>query len=129
MRELAKLTPEQREKVWKAVIAVMNLPEDQQAKLIFSEDERRKKAREEIDQKRKELGIPDEREKKWPFIRTYFGERRKMEEEIREKSEALRVELTAKMDQRLREKFGPDAQQSVQQVAPREELKEEPEKK
>jgi hypothetical protein len=119
MRELQRLTPEQREKVWKAVMAVMNLPEDQQTKLIYSEDERRKKAREEIDQKLKELGIPDEKDKKWPFIRAYFHGRRKIEEKLRAESDERRTVLMSELHEKLKNDFGPNAaQQATQQVVP-----------
>jgi hypothetical protein len=49
LRDLEKLTPEQRAEVWRAVWAVLNLPQEKKQEIIGMDEERRKKMREEID--------------------------------------------------------------------------------
>jgi hypothetical protein len=128
MRELQRLTPEQRQKVWRAVMAVMNLPEDQQTKLIHTEDERRAKVKEEIERAMKEIGtVPEERKRK--FFWTYFQGRRRIEETLRKEGDERRAVLTKEFHEKLRQDFGPGSNPDslqTQQFAPGTEPKNEP---
>ena len=118
MRELERLTPEQREKVWKAVMAVMNLPEAEQNKLLTTEEERRAKVKAQFEQTIKDLSlvIPDERRRS--FFRIYYGGRRSIEEQLRKESDEKRTALTNEFHEKLKKDFGPEAVVNGQPVVP-----------
>src|SRR5688572_13404167 len=67
LRDLEKLTPEQRNEVWRAVWAVLNLPQEKKQEIIGMDEERRKKMREEIDRTIQAIGvkIPDDQRRKF----------------------------------------------------------------
>jgi hypothetical protein len=118
-RELLRLTPEQRQKVWRAVLAVMNLPEDKRDSLINTEEERRNKVREQIEQAIKDIGVPIPDDRKRRFFRTYFEGRRSIEEQLRKEGDERRAALTRELHERLKKDFGPEpTQQTQQQVEP-----------
>jgi hypothetical protein len=106
MRDLEKLTPEQRNEVWRAVWAVLNLPPEKKQELIGMEDDRRKKVREEIDAMLKNTGIqvPDDQRRK--FFHRYFTGRKAIEEQLKKESEERRVVLTAELESKLKQEFG-----------------------
>lgn len=116
MAELQKLTPEDRAKIWKALMAVMNLPEDQRSRLINTEEERRAKVREEIDKTIKEIGvtIPDDRRRK--FFRSFFEGRRKIEETLRTEGDQRRAVLVQELHEKLKKEFGTEAVQADSKV-------------
>ena len=105
-KELEKLTPEQRGEIWRSVWAVLKLPADKRQALISADDDRRKKAREEIEQMLKENGIQIEEARRHQFIHRYFDERRGVEEKLRKEEEARRAVLVKEMNERLVKEFG-----------------------
>jgi hypothetical protein len=105
MRELQKLSPEQRSDVWKAVWAVLNLPPEKRKMLLGFEDERRRKAREEIEHELELGGIQLDEERKKAFFMRYFEERRAIEERLRKESEEKRRQLLGEMREKLRAEF------------------------
>ncbi len=109
MRELQKLTEEQRKQIWRAVIAVMNLSPEKQAELIGNEEERRKKIKEQIEQVMKEIGVPIADNMKRAFFREYFEGRRAIEGDILKEMELLRAKKLAELKERLKTKFGAEA--------------------
>ncbi len=106
MRELQKLSPEQRADLWKAVWAVINLPPEKRQSLLGMEDERRKFAREEIERAMADSGFQLDEEKKKLFARRYFEERRTIEEKLRKESEEKRRQLIGEMRAKLKQEFG-----------------------
>ncbi len=105
MRELQKLSPEQRADLWKAVWAVINLPPEKRQSLLGMEEDRRKFAREEIERAMSESGFQFDEEKKKLFVRRYFEERRAIEEKLRKESEEKRRQLLGEMRAKLRQEF------------------------
>ena len=109
MRELQKLSPEQRADLWKAVWAVINLPPEKRQMLLGMEEERRKFAREEIERAMNDSGFQFDEEKKKLFARRYFEERRTIEEKLRKESDEKRRQLLGEMRARLKQEFGAPA--------------------
>ena len=105
MRELQKLSPEQRADLWKAVLVVINLPPDKRKMLLGMDDERRKFAREEIERAMGESGLLLDEEKRQIFIRRYFEERKAIEEKLRKESDEKRRQLLGEMRGRLKKEF------------------------
>ena len=105
MRELQKLSPEQRADLWKAVLAVINLPPDKRRMLLGMDDERRKFAREEIERALGESGLLLDEEKRQIFIRRYFEERKAIEEKLRKESDEKRRQLLGEMRGQLKKEF------------------------
>lgn len=105
MRELQKLSPEQRADLWKAVWTVLNLPSEKRQMLLGMDEERRKLAREEIDHAMSDDGLRLDEEKRKLFVRRYFEERRTIEEKIRKESEEKRRQLLGEMRARLKQEF------------------------
>lgn len=118
LAELQKLTPEDRAKIWKALMAVMNLPEDQRAKLINTEEERRAKFREEIDKTLKEIGVTIPDDKKRKFFRSFFEGRRRIEETLRKEGDERRAALLQELNAKLKQDFGAGAVEVENKVAP-----------
>jgi hypothetical protein len=116
MGELAKLTPEQRGKLWRTVLAVIALPAEKKTELLANEEERKKQTHEELEQKLKEYAITDDK-KKWWFMREYFGGRRQIEDKLRKEADQNRAERMAALDEELKKEFSPGGQ-NVLQVAP-----------
>ena len=106
MKELEKLTPEQRGEIWRSVWAVLKLPADKRQALIAAEEDRWKKARAEIEQMLQENGIQLEDGKKRQFFHRYFEERRGVEEKVRKEEEERRLVLVKEMNERLKKEFG-----------------------
>ena len=106
MRDLEKLTPEQRNEVWRSVWAVLNLTPEKRQELIGMEDDRRKKVKEEIDKMLQNTGIqvPDDQRRK--FFHRYFGGRRAIEEQLKTEGEARRQVLMAELEEKLKQEFG-----------------------
>ncbi len=106
MRDLEKLTPEQRNEVWRSVWAVLNLPTEERQKLIGNEDERRQKVKEEIDRMLKNTGIqvPDDQKRK--FFHRYFSGRRTIEEQVKKEGEERRQALMTEFEGKLKQEFG-----------------------
>jgi hypothetical protein len=106
MRDLEKLTPEQRNEVWRSVWAVLNLPPEKRQELIGMEDDRRKKVKEEIDRMLQNTGIqvPDDQRRK--FFHRYFSGRRAIEEQLKKEGEERRLVLTAELETKLKQEFG-----------------------
>jgi hypothetical protein len=106
MRDLEKLTPEQRNEVWRSVWAVLNLPAEERQKLIGNEDERRQKVKEEIDRMLKNTGIqvPDDQRRK--FFHRYFSGRRSIEEQVKKEGEERRQALMTELEGKLKQEFG-----------------------
>lgn len=105
MREIQKLSPEQRTDLWKVVWAVLNLPPDKRQMLLGMDEERRNKAREEIDRAMQENGIHLDEERKKAFIARYFEERRMLEERLRREADEKRRQLLPEMRERLKKEF------------------------
>lgn len=105
MRELQKLSPEQRADLWKAVLAVINLPPDKRKMLLGMDDERRKFAREEIERAMGESGLQLDEEKRQMFVRRYFEERKAIEEKLRKEADEKRRQLLGEMRGRLTKEF------------------------
>jgi len=105
MGELQKLSPEKREDLWKVVWAVLNLPPDKRQMLLGMDDERRNKAREEIERAMQENGIPLDEERKKSFAMRYFEERRVIEERVRKEADEKRRQLVGEMRERLKAEF------------------------
>jgi len=105
MREFQKLSPEQRADLWRVVIAVINLPPEKRQMLLGMDEERRRKAREEIDRALQENGIQLDEERKKQFITRYFEERRVIEEKLRKESDEKRWQLLREMRERLKAEF------------------------
>jgi hypothetical protein len=106
LRDLEKLTPEQRNEVWRATWAVLNLPTEERQKLIGQEDERRQKVKEEIDRMLKNTGIqvPDDQRRK--FFHRYFSARRTIEEQVKKEGEERRQVLMTELEGKLKQEFG-----------------------
>jgi hypothetical protein len=113
MRDLEKLTPEQRHEVWRAVWAVLNMPQEKKQELIGAEDDRRKKVREEIERTLQAIGIkiPDDQRRR--FFHRYFTGRRGIEEQLKKESEERRQVLMKELDEKLKQEFG-NVQQQVE---------------
>lgn len=105
MRELQKLSPEQRSDLWKAVWAVINLPPEKRQSVLGMDDERRKSAREEIERAASDSGLQLDEEKKRQFARRYFEERRTIEETLRKESDEKRLQMLDEMRARLKKEF------------------------
>ena len=105
MRELQKLSPEQRAELWKAVWTVLNLPSEKRQMLLGMDDERRKLAREEIDRAMSDSGLHLDEEKRKHFVHRYFEERRTIEEKLRKESDEKRRQLLGEMRARLKQEF------------------------
>jgi hypothetical protein len=109
MRELQKLSPERRADLWKVVWAVLNLPPDKRQMLLGMDEERRNKAREEIDRAIQEIGLQLDEEGKKAFVMRYFEERRQIEETLRKESDEKRRQLVREMRERLKTAAGSPA--------------------
>ena len=105
MRELQKLSSEQRSDLWRAVLAVLNLPPEKRQMLLGVEDERRKKAREEMQRSIEENGLQLDEERKKMFFHRYFEERRSIEQRIRKESDEKRHQMVREMTERLKAEF------------------------
>ena len=105
MRELQKLSPEQRADLWKAVWTVINLPPEKRQALLGMDEERRKLAREEIDRAMSDGGLKLDDEKRMLFVRRYFEERRIIEEKLRKESDEKRRQFLGEMRARLKQEF------------------------
>ena len=105
MRELQKLSPEQRADLWKAVWTVINLPPEKRQALLGMDEERRKIAREEIDRAMSDGGLKLDDEKRMLFVRRYFEERRIIEEKLRKESDEKRRQFLGEMRARLKQEF------------------------
>lgn len=104
MRELGRLTPEQREQIWKAVVAVLNLPPEERLKLISTEEERRTKLKALFEQAMKDIGpIPDDRRR--AFFHKYYEERRTIEQILLKEADERRQKLLAELHERLKKEF------------------------
>jgi len=122
MRELQKLSPEQRERIWKVVIAVLNSPEEKRIDFLSNEDERRSKIREQIEQAIKMIGVPIPDDRKRSFFHKYFEGRRAIEERIRKEDEEKRQSYIGQFHEELKKEFGapqpPDNQKAPPPQAP-----------
>ena len=105
MREFQNLSPEQRADLWKLVWAVINLPPDKKQLVLSLEEDRREKARQEIDRAMEELGIQADEELKRKFITRYFEERRGIEEKLRRETDEKRRQFVHEMRERLKGEF------------------------
>ena len=105
MRELQKLSPEQRADLWKAVWTVINLPPEKRQALLGMDEERRKLAREEIDHALSDSGLQLDEEKRKHFFHRYFEERRTIEEKLRKESDEKRRQFLGEMRARLKQEF------------------------
>jgi hypothetical protein len=116
LRDLEKLTPEQRAEVWRAVWAVLNLPQEKKQEIIGMDEERRKKMREEIDRTIQAIGvkIPDDQRRK--FFHRYFMGRRELEEQVKKEGEERRQVLMKDLDEKLKQEFGNTQLQVEQKV-------------
>jgi hypothetical protein len=105
-RDLEKLTPEQRNELWRCVWAVLNLPPEKRQELIGMEDDRRKKVKEEIDKMLQNTGIqvPDDQRRK--FFHRYFTGRRAIEEQLKAGEEERRQVLMTELEGKLKQEFG-----------------------
>ena len=105
MRELQKLSPEQRADLWKAVWAVINLPPEKRQMVLGMDEERRKFAREEIERAMSDNGLQLDEERQKVFVKRYFEERRAIEEKLRKESDEKRRQLLGEMRARLKQEF------------------------
>ncbi len=105
MRDLQKLSPEQRADIWKAVWAMLNLPPEKRQMLLGMDEDRRKVAREEIERAMSDAGLQLDDEKKKRFVGRYFEERRTIEEKLRKESEEKRRHFLGEMRARLKQEF------------------------
>jgi hypothetical protein len=106
MRELEKLTPEQRIEVWRSVWAVLNLSPEKRQELISMEDERRQKVREEIEKMLKNTGIQVADDQRRKFFHRYFSGRKAIEEQLKKEGEERRQALTTELEGKLKQEFG-----------------------
>jgi hypothetical protein len=106
MRDLEKLTPEQRNEVWRSVWAVLNLSPEKRQELLGMEDDRRQKVKEEIDKMLQNTGIkvPDDQRRK--FFHRYFSGRRAIEEQLKKEGEERRQALMTELEGKLKQEFG-----------------------
>jgi hypothetical protein len=118
MRDLEKLTPEQRNEVWRSVWAVLNLPPEKRQELIGSHEEKRKKVREEIDRTLQSTGIKLADDQKRKFFYRYFSGRREIEERLQKEGEERRQVLMKEFDEKLKQEFG-SVQSAEQQAGPK----------
>lgn len=107
VREIQKLSPEQRGEVWRVVWAVLGMPMDKRRAILGFEEERRNRAREEIKGAMEESGIQLDEAQKRAFMNRYFEERKTIEEQLRKESDEKRRQLVREMRERLRKEFGP----------------------
>ena len=105
MRELEKLSPERRMEIWRTVWAVLNLPPEKRQTVLGLDDERRKKAREEIIRAIEENGLNLDEERKKAFFNRYFEERRAIEERLRSEMDEKRRQQVREMRERLKTEF------------------------
>ena len=121
MKDLEKLTPEQRNEVWRAVWAVLNLPQEEKQKIIGMDEERRKKMREEVDRCIQATGVklPDDRDQRRKFFHRYFTGRREIEEQVKKEGEERRQVLLKELDEKLRQEFANVQIQVEQKVEPK----------
>ena len=105
MRDLQKLSPEQRADIWKAVWAVLNLPAEKRQMIFGMDEDRRKLAREEIDRAMSDSGLQLDEERRKHFFRRYFEERRTIEEKLRKDSDEKRRQFLGEMRARLKQEF------------------------
>lgn len=105
MRELQKLSPEKRAELWRAVLAVLNLPPEKRQMVLGFEEERRKRAQEEMTRAIEENGLSLDEGKKQAFFRRYFEERRAIEERLRKESDERRRQLVREMRDKLKAEF------------------------
>ncbi len=105
MRELQKLSPEQRADIWKAVWAVLNLPPEKRQMLFGMDEDRRRLAREEIERTMSDAGLHLDEEKRRRFVGRYFEERRAIEEKLRKETEEKRRQFLGEMRARLKQEF------------------------
>lgn len=113
-RELQKLTPEQREELWRAVWAVLNMPADKRQSVLGFDEERRNKARQEIESAIGESGAQLDETRKRAFAHRYFEERKMIEERLRKESDEKRHDLVRQMRERLRKEFAPATAPAIQ---------------
>ena len=102
MREIQKLTPEQRSEVWRCVWAVLNLPAEKRQQLLGQDDDRRKKMREQIEQALKDNSIEINDENKRRFFHRYFEA---IEEELRKEESERRQTLMRELGEKLKKEF------------------------
>ena len=105
MREMQKLTPEQRGELWRCVWAVLNLPPEKRQMLLGQEDDRRNKIHEEIERALKDNGVEIKDENKRRFFHRYFEERRAIEEKLRKDQTEQRRTLMREMAEKLKKEF------------------------
>lgn len=105
-KDLDKLTTDQRAEVWKTVFAVLNLPPEQRKTILGMEDDRRQKAREEVDRMVQSLGIKIPKEQNRRFFHRYFSERRNVEETLKKEQDARREALMRDLGEKLKTEFG-----------------------
>jgi len=117
MRELQKLTPEQRERIWKVVTAVLNLPEEKRIEFLSNEEERRKKIKDQIEQAIKDIGVPIPDDRKRAFFHKYFEGRRAIEEQLRKEADERRKVLIGEFQEQLKKDFATPENQKV--IAPK----------
>jgi hypothetical protein len=105
MRELQKLSPEKRIELWRTVMAVLNLPPEKRQMILGFDEERRRKAQEEMVRAMEENGLKLDEEKRKEFFRRYFDERRAIEERLRKEADEKRPEMLRAMRERLKAEF------------------------
>jgi hypothetical protein len=107
MKELNALTVEQRNDVWRTVWTALRLPQEQRKTILGLEDDRRKQAREEVDQFLKDNDIHLANDQRRRFFHRFFPERRTIEETLKKENEARRVDFTEKLNAKLKQEFTP----------------------
>ena len=108
-KALEALTPEQRKDFRENLNRWMNLAPDEKQALREREELRRKHRAEEIADALKQLGIDLDPPRRQAFMRRYTEERRKVEEQIRQETEARRATMVADILARLKVEFSSSA--------------------
>jgi len=104
-KALEALTPEQRKQFRDNFNRWVALEPEEKRALREREELRRKHMAEEIEAAMKQLGIELDPPRRQAFMRRYTEERRKVEEQLRQETEARRAPMVADIISRLKTEF------------------------
>jgi hypothetical protein len=104
-KALEALTPEQQKKFKENFIRWMNLTPDEKRLMREREETRKKKMAEETQAAIAQTGLTLEGPQRSKFVKRYAEERRKIEEKLRQETEARRKPMVAEVINQLRTEF------------------------
>ncbi len=111
LKELEKLTPEQRMEVWRTAWSVLKMPAEKKKEIIGMDDQRRRRVREEIEKAIKDNGIEMDDARKREFFGRYFQGRREIEVQILKENESRRQTLMRELAEKLKAEFARPAEE------------------